>query len=393
MRKYFVKDGNIITRERLIKGGAICVVDGKIEAVYESLPENIGEDYKIISAEGNYVSPGFIDIHVHGGNNSDFLMGDAEKNVACCKMHLQHGTTSIVPTLSTSGYDMYRTALKGVRETMKRIKGGPYIAGVHMEGPYLSPAQLGAQSPDFLKPPDERDYLSLFEDYPFILRWTIAPEVEGTLQMARKLIRRGVHFSIGHSDAMFDDVMRAYEIGVNCITHLYSATSTVRRINAYRYAGIIEAAYFLDGMTVEIIADGKHLPESLLKLIYKLKGAENICLVTDALGATGLPANIKEIYDASSKQVIIIEDGVAKLKDGKAFAGSVATSDRLVRNMVKLCGAPIVDAVKMMTYTPAKTVGIEKAKGSIASGMDADLVIFDKDIVVKKVIFAGELVS
>ena len=207
--------------------------------------------------------------------------------------------------------------------------------------------------------------------------------------MARKLIRRGVHFSIGHSDAMYDDVMRAYEIGVNCITHLYSATSTVRRINAYRYAGIIEAAYFLDGMTVEIIADGKHLPESsLLKLIYKLKGAENICLVTDALGATGLPSDIKEIYDASSKQIIVIEDGVAKLKDGKAFAGSVATTDRLVRNMVKLCGAPIIDAVKMMTHTPAKTVGIEKSKGSIAPGMDADLVIFDEDIDVKKVIFA-----
>ena len=319
-------------------------------------------------------------------------MGDAEKNIACCKMHLKHGTTTIVPTLSTSGYDMYRTALKGVEETMQRMKGGPYIAGVHMEGPYLSTAQLGAQSPDFLKPPDEKDYLSLFEDYPFILRWTIAPEVEGTLEMARKLIRRGVHFSIGHSDAMYDDVMRAYEIGVNCITHLYSATSTVRRINAYRYAGIIEAAYFLDGMTVEIIADGKHLPESLLKLIYKLKGAENICLVTDALGATGLPSDIKEIYDASSKQIIVIEDGVAKLKDGKAFAGSVATTDRLVRNMVKLCGAPIIDAVKMMTHTPAKTVGIEKSKGSIAPGMDADLVIFDEDIDVKKVIFAGELI-
>ncbi|MDO5023133.1 MAG: N-acetylglucosamine-6-phosphate deacetylase [Eubacteriales bacterium] len=393
MKKYIIANANIITRERTIPKGALCISSGKIDAVWEYLPENISKDIPVYDAEGSYISPGFIDIHLHGGNGSDFLSGDSDKNIECCKMHMQHGTTSLVPTFSTSDYTTYRNALRGISETMKNMKGMadvPNILGVHMEGPYLSPSQLGAQSPDFIIKPDEKDYIPLLEDYPFILRWTIAPETEGVLSMVRKLAPLGIHFSIGHSDALFEDVIKAYELGVNCITHLYSACSTVRRINAYRHAGIIEAAYYLDDMNVEIIADGKHLPPSLLKLIYKIKGRERVCLITDAISAAGLSPDLGEIYDMSSKQTIIIEDGVGKLKDRSAFAGSIATADLLVHNMVKLADVPLIDAVKMMSYNPAKLIGMENKKGSIANGMDADLIMFNDDIQIQKVIVAGQ---
>jgi N-acetylglucosamine-6-phosphate deacetylase len=390
MNKYVIDNAKIITRERIITNGALCVAAGKIDAVWEHLPKSICKDIPVYNAEGNYISPGFIDMHLHGGNGSDFLSGDPQKNIDCCKMHMRHGTTSLVPTLSTSDYDMYRNALHGMKNTIKSMEKGPNILGVHMEGPYLSPSQLGAQSPDFVIKPNEKDYMPLLEEFPFILRWTIAPEAEGVLSMVRKLTPLGIHFSIGHSDALFEDVIKTYELNVNCITHFYSACSTVRRINAYRHAGIIEAAYYLDDMNVEIIADGKHLPQSLLKLIYKIKGHDRICLVTDAISAAGLSPDLGEIYDMSSKQTIIIEDGVGKLKDRSAFAGSIATSDRLVRNMVKLADVPLVSAVKMMSFNPAKLVGMDNKKGSIAPGMDADLIMFDDDIQIKKVIVGGQ---
>ena len=199
--------------------------------------------------------------------------------------------------------------------------------------------------------------------------------------------------SMGHTDAIYEDALAAFKSGYTLATHFYSCMSSVTRRNCLRYAGVIEAAYLLDEMYVEIIADGIHLPEALLKLIYKIKGSDRIALVTDAIRAAG--TDDKETILGSNNGNglrVIVEDGVAKLVDRSSFAGSVATSDRLVRNMVNVADVPLLEAVKMASQTPANILGLGASKGSLTAGKDADIVIFDNNINVSTTIVQGRVV-
>lgn len=384
-------NGKVITQERLLSPGWVRVEDGRISGVSEGVYSGGESGVRIVDAGGGYISPGFIDIHVHGGGGCEFMCDSADDVITACMTHMAHGTTSIVPTTSSAEQGAFLRSMRSIGEARARMRGGPNILGIHMEGPYFAYTQRGAQDPKYVRNPDPAEYLPILDAYPDILRWSLAPELPGALEMAAELRRRGVRLSIGHSDALYDDVIRAYESGFTTITHFYSCTSTVRRINAYRFAGIVEAGYQLDDMTVEIIADGKHLPASLLKLIFKIKGPDHICMVTDAVGPAGLEGLQGETYSRTCGTNVVIEDGVAKLPDRTAFAGSIATTDRLVRTIRTLAGVSVVDAVKMMSATPAKNLGIFDRKGSLAPGKDADIVVFDEDVHVSKVMVGGEL--
>lgn len=211
------------------------------------------------------------------------------------------------------------------------------------------------------------------------------------LELGRELRRRGILPSIGHSNATYEEVLRAFEHGFTHITHLYSGMSMVRRINGYRFAGVVESAFLIDDMTVEIIGDGKHLPKSLLQLIYKIKGSDKICLVTDSMRAAGMPEGEYLLGSLQNGQKVIVEDGVAWLPTKDAFAGSVATANKLVKTMVEIAEVPLLEAVKMITSTPAKVINVFDRKGSITPGKEADIVVFDKDINIKLVIVRGEI--
>lgn len=392
MKKTLIYHGRVLTQERQVDNGAVLIEDGMITRVYDETPELNLADVEYIDAGGKYISPGFIDIHVHGGGGAEFMCDDPADVVTVCKTHLRHGTTSMVPTTSSAEQTAFVNSISSINQAAVTMKGGPNLLGIHMEGPYFAYNQRGAQDPKHVRDPKPEEYCSILDKYPNIIRWSLAPELPGALEMAAELRHRGVQLSIGHSDALFDDVIKAYEGGFTSITHFYSCTSTVRRINAYRYAGIVEAGYLLDDMTVEVIADGKHLPASLLKLIYKIKGPDHICLVTDAVGAAGLEQLEGELYSKTCGVNIVVEDGVAKLPDRSAFAGSVATADCLVRTMTTLAGVSMADAVKMASATPAKCIGVFNRKGSIAPGKDADLLIFDENVNIEKVFVAGKTV-
>ena len=200
---------------------------------------------------------------------------------------------------------------------------------------------------------------------------------------------RGILASIGHTNATFEECEAAYLSGAEHLTHFFSCMSTVTRRNAYRYAGVVEYGYYQDGMSIEIIADGIHVPRSLLKLVLKIKGVDRIALVTDSMRAAGMPEGKSILGGLADGQEVIVEDGVAKMPDRSCFAGSVATTDRLVRTMVQIAGCSVVDAVKMMTVNPARFMGLTARKGTIAPGKDADIVIFDDDIRVSHVLVAG----
>lgn len=345
----------------------------------------------MVDVKGNYISPGFIDIHTHGAGGYDFMDGDVKSIKEACKTHMKYGTTSIVPTTLTSTMKELFITLDNFKQAKTEIKDGPNILGLHLEGPYFSIEQKGAQDPRYIKNPDKQEYLKILNYSNDIIRWTVAPELDGALEMGNILRERGILGCIGHSNAIYKEVVAAYENGFTHITHLYSGMSMVRRINAFRYSGVVESAYLIDEMTVEIIADGKHLPASLLKLIYKIKGADKICLITDSMRAAGMPEGEYILGSLKDGQKVIVEDGVAKLMHRTAFAGSVATSNRLVKTMVDLTELPIYEAVKMITLTPARVMGIENKKGSLAIGKDADVVVFDENINPLMVIVGGEV--
>ena len=213
------------------------------------------------------------------------------------------------------------------------------------------------------------------------------------MEFGRKLNQRGILAAIGHTDATSEDVAEALENGYTHLTHLYSGMSGVMRRNAYRYAGVVESAFLFDQLTVEIIADGIHLPPSLLQLIYKQLGPSRIALITDSMRAAGMGPGESMLGSLKDGLKVIVEDGVAKLPDRTAFAGSVATADRLVRNMIQLAGVPLLHAVQMMTITPARICKIDTAKGSLTIGKDADLVIFDDDIQLKTTLINGRVIA
>ncbi len=377
-----IKNGRVILSDS-ITDAYVYIEDGKIlDVTAEEMPFD-----DEIDAEGNYVSPGFIDIHVHGGAGYEFVDATKEAIKEGANIHAVNGTTTIYPTLSA--YDNAKT--KKALETLKECKDDedimPHIYGAHLEGPYFSPAQSGAQDPSYIRTPDPGEYEELYSLYSDVIkRWDYAPELPGSKEFLKFLNKNGVVASAAHTDAKFPHMKEAYEDGMKLITHLYSCTSTITRESGFRVLGVIETAYLYDDMDVETIADGCHLPPELLKLVYKFKGPEHMCLVTDAIRHGGLESIENEKCE-NGNMPYIIEDGVAKLADRTAFAGSIATTNVLVRTCVKRAGIPLTEAVKMITEIPARIMKLEN-KGSLQKGYDADIVIFDDDINVKNVIIA-----
>lgn len=377
-----ISNGKIVLENEIINDCNLYIENGVIKAI---TPEELDFQQEI-NAKGEFVSAGFIDMHLHGAADGDFSGASVEENLKAANYHFKHGTTSLFPTTLSASFEGIMDSLEAIKETVKSEKLLPNICGVHLEGPYFSKNQCGAQNKDFITPPVKEDYTRILENHGDIIsRWSFAPENEGVDEFMSALEKYNVIPSIAHSDAKYEDVMAVYEKGCKLITHFYSCISTVTREKGFRKLGITECGYLLDDMDIEIIADGCHVPKELFKLALKIKSSDNICLVTDSMSCCGSEKTISSLGGVPCK----IKNGVAYLMDESAFAGSIATADRLVRFCVKDVGLSICEAVKMMTVNPARVMGLSK-KGKIACGYDADIVIFDDDINISKVIVLGE---
>lgn len=391
MEKTVILNGRLITPHRILEHGSILIENGKIIAVSDQNLSSTG--CTVIDAAGYYISPGFIDIHIHGGGGHDFMDGTVEAFLGVAKTHAMHGTTSMVPTTLTAGTDELLNTLSTYKEAHNINKEGAQFLGVHIEGPYFAMNQKGAQDPRYIRKPHRSEYERIVHHSQDIIRWSAAPEIDGVLEFAQYIGKNNILPCIAHSDATSDEVIIAMENGFTHVTHLYSAMSGVMRRNAYRYAGIIESAFLYDLLTVEIIADGSHLPASLLQLIYKIKGPSRTALITDAMRAAGTDVKESILGSLMDGLNVIVEDGVAKLPDRSSFAGSVATADQLIRNMIRLGEVPLTHAVQMMTMTPAMISKVDHRKGSLTQGKDADIIIFDEDISVKTVLIQGNVIK
>ena len=356
----------ILTPAGWLEGGSILVEDNKIKEVLTSAAPVASAE--VVDAKNCIAAPGGIEMHVHGGGGRDFMEGTEEAFRVAVNAHLQNGTTAIFPTLSSSTVPMIEAAC----ETCDKMMAEPDspVLGLHLEGPYFNPKQAGAQSPEWIKAPVKDEYAPLLDKYKCLKRWDEAPELPGSIEFIECCKEHGVLPSIGHTRATYEDVHRANEAGMTHATHFYNAMPVVYKNREFKVAGTVESIFAEQNMTVEMIADGIHVPPIMLRMIYQIKGVEKTALVTDSLACSCTHG------DAAFDPRVILEDGVCKLADRSALAGSIATMDRLIRTCVQQAGIPLEDAFRMSSETPARIMGVLDRKGTLEAGKDADIVLY-----------------
>ena len=339
-----------------------------------------GED--VVDLGGNYLAPGFVDLHVHGAVGRDTMEASAEAFRAICDFHSTGGTTSLLLTTATAPIDKLVEVLNAVRNCRSSIDG---IAGVHVEGPFISKVKRGAQRAEFIQDPSPIVVQQLLEHADVIKRVTIAPELSGALDAIENFHTHGIGVSGGHSDAWDEEARAAFERGMRSVTHTFNCMSSARRRGIYRVGGLVEFALSEPDISCELIADGHHVSATLMKMLYRAKGAAGICLVTDATAGAGLPDGSR--FSLFGRDCIV-EEGVCLLADRSALAGSASRMIDLVRTMVQKVDVPLHEAIAMATQNPAEAIGLE-TKGQLKVGADADLVVLSRELEVLRLFASG----
>jgi N-acetylglucosamine-6-phosphate deacetylase len=394
-------NGKVITPFREIDKGFILIEGKFIKEVGKVNELRIPNDAQVIDVEGKYITPGFIDSHLHGAFGGA-VMASTEKDLKLMAQGLvKCGTTSFLPTTLSGLWNDIIQSVDCINKTMQKDLQGAKILGVHLEGPYFSIEQKGAQNSKYIYPPKPEQYLPLLDKYSCIVKVTAAPEILGCLELGQELRKRKIIAAIGHSNAIYQQVVEAVENGYTHVTHMFSGMSGLHRVKSYRISGVIESTLLIDDLTTEMIADGHHLPPSLMKLILHSKGMDKVCLVTDSMSAAGLglgkynlggldvvvESDIPDVFEIPIQE----KNYVAKLEDRLSFAGSVSTMDQLVRNIVKFVGLNVSQAVKLVTYNPAKMQGLDDKIGILTKNKKADITVFDNDINIKLTLVDGKI--
>jgi N-acetylglucosamine-6-phosphate deacetylase len=363
-------NGRLIFPERIADGLSLRVEAGKIVALGREIPI-AGEE--VIDLAGNFLAPGFIDLHVHGAAGRDTMEGTAEAFRAICDYHASGGTTSLLLTTVAAPLEEIARVLDAIERARALI---PQLCGAHVEGPFISPQKHGAQRVDFIREPKTdlvRQFLAHSET---IKRVTLAPELPGALELIEQLTERGIKVSGGHSDAWEEEAVAGFQRGIRQVTHTFNCMSSMRRRGRERVAGLLEVALSEPGIFCELIADGHHVSATLVRMLYRAKGAAGICLVTDAIAGAGLPNGSRFSLFGND---CVVEEGACWLEDRSVLAGSASRMIDLVRQMVAEVGLPLPEAVRMATETPARAMGW-KDKGTLAIGIDADLVMLSPEL-------------
>jgi N-acetylglucosamine-6-phosphate deacetylase len=386
----------IFTNARLIfpdevrDGLEVVARDGKIVAIDEQIRQTQARGEEIVDLAGNYLAPGFIDLHVHGALGHDSMEASAEAFRAICDFHAKGGTTSLLLTMATAPLETLGGVLRAVRDCIGRralwSRPSGAIAGVHVEGPFISKAKCGAQREEFIQKPSPAHVQQLLAHADVIKRVTIAPELPGALEAIENFRAHGISVSGGHSDAWDEDARAAFERGMRSVTHTFNCMSSARRRGVYRVGGLLEFALSEPQISCELIADGHHVSPTLMKMLYRTKGCGGICLVTDATAGAGLPDGSRFSLFGND---CIVEAGVCLLADRSALAGSASQMIHLVRTMVHKVNVPLNEAVAMVTQNPARAIGLA-TKGRLAVGADADLVVLSPGLDVLRTFAAGK---
>jgi len=370
----------LIFRDGIRDGLELVVEKGKITAIREHSHVRTNE---VLDLYGNFLAPGFIDLHLHGALGRDTMEASAEAFQAICDYHASGGTTSMLLTTATAPLDRITDVLNAVRDCRSSITR---IAGVHVEGPFISKTKCGAQRAEFIQVPSQASVQQLLDYADVIKRITIAPELPGALETVENFHTHGISVSGGHSDAWDEEAREGFASGMRSVTHTFNCMSSARRRGIHRVGGLLEFALSEPQISCELIADGQHVSATLMKMLYHAKGPGGICLVTDATAGAGLPNGSK--FSLFGRDCIL-EDGVCLLADRSALAGSASRMIDLVRAMIMKVNVPLHEAVTMATENPARAIGLE-AKGRLEVGADADLVVLSPELEVVRTLACGE---
>ena len=383
-----IKNGKIITPTQILDGFDLLAEDGIIKEIGHGL-----EGVDVLDARGAFVTPGFVDIHTHGGYGADFMDATDEAFETALRFHLDNGTTTVVATSCTAPKESIIGFLDFTKNYLAS-SSARIVAGVHLEGPYLSVRNRGAQKEEELAVPDTDDY-SYMLGYPGVIKTvTISPELPGAAEMTQRLCDAGITVSGGHDDGIYPEFMPAIDAGLSHLTHHFCAMSELRFKDGIRNVGLREYALNDDRLTVELIADNRHIPPELAKLILRAKGADHVAVVSDSLRCAGFEKDgrLYKLGADENAQLVKIGDGVAVTEDGTKFAGSITPVRRMVKHLID-AGIDTVSAVKTGTLTPAKIIGEDKRVGSIEVGKRANICILDPDFNIVSVLLDGAVIQ
>lgn len=380
--------------EHEILHGSMRIQDGRIAKISgdDIVPER---QEPTLDADGAYVMPGVVDLHTHGAGGFDFMDGAVSDIINAAAALARHGTTTCLPTTLTSSDDDLFRFLRNFKEAVANESDDVVarMPGVHLEGPYFDMVEKGAQDPRYIRQPTKSHYSKILEIADgSILRWSLAPELEGSMELIDTLSERGILVSGAHTAATYADVKQACEHGMRLLTHFYSGMSTITRHGGFRVLGAVESGYLIDDLYVELISDGMHLPPELLELIFKCKPHDRITVCSDSMRGAGSADGPSILGPKNNGTAVVIEDGIAKMPDRTCFAGSVATGDRLIRTLHTVLGLELDEIARIASLQPARLIGMEHEIGSIAVGKNADLIICDDDITIRNVLIHGKCV-
>jgi N-acetylglucosamine-6-phosphate deacetylase len=388
--------GRLVLPSRVLEGHALLLNRGRIEAIVR--PDDLGGAVERVEVDGALVTPGLVDIHTHGALGCSFLDDRDEAFATILEEQLRHGVTALLATTSTAPLDAIAAALERTRAWMAAdrdrpgagAREGARLLGAHVEGPYFAAAQAGAQDPAHLRTPDDGSSQAILAYADVIRLLSYAPELPGARALTRRLTELGIVAAAGHAQATDADLDACRAWGLRHVIHMWSGQSTTVREGPWRRPGLLEAALASDDLTAEVIADGKHLPPTLLRLAYRAFGSDRLCIVSDATPGAGLAEGARF---SMGEMVYEVRDGVGMMLDGSAFAGSTTLLDGMLRFMTEGVGVPLTEAVKMASLTPARVIGVDRRKGSLEVGKDADLALFEPDLRHRCTVMDGRVVA
>jgi N-acetylglucosamine-6-phosphate deacetylase len=385
-KRFALTNGRVILPDAVADGRAVLVDGGRIAAVMSrsEIPAGVTQ----IDAGGRYIAPGLVDIHTHGALGHSFNEPDAEAFAVVTREQATRGVTSLLATIATAPIDDIVRCCEVARGAMARPCGSQ-ILGVHLEGPYFSAAQCGAQNPAHMRTPDNGSVDRYLEHYDITRIVSFAPELPGAIPFTKRLVKLGIVPAAGHSSAKDDDVLAAMKAGLRHTIHIWSSQSTTIREGPWRKPGLLEATLTFDTLTGEMISDNRHLPPTLMKLAYKCLGPDRLCAISDSTSGAGLPEGTQF---GLGDMIFEVHDGVGMTLDRTSFAGSTTLLNQMIAILMHKVDMPLFEAVRMASLTPSRVIGVDGRKGSLAAGKDADITVFEDDFTVWRTMVSGEWV-
>ncbi len=386
-------NGTAVLPDKLLPAAVVVCEGGRITRVGRT--HRLPPGATLIDARGGYIAPGFVDIHVHGGDGADFMDGTADAIRTACRAHARHGTTTIFPTTTTGSPEQLAALLRACVEARRRktAANGARVAGVHFYGPYFAPDKVGCHSQAGRRDPDAREYRRHFATG-IIRIATCAAELPGAEVFYREARKRGCLVTCGHSNATWAEMARAFRAGMRHVDHFWCAMSSVaslrQRQGTPMQASMEQFVLAHDAMSTEVIADGCHLSPELLEFAYRQLGPRRLCLVTDANRALDMPPGRYRFGSAVDGEWIESDGRVGFVPGGGALASSVVGLDTMTRNMKAMTSASLSEVIRMASLTPAERAGVADEVGSLTPGKRADVLVLNKRLQVKRVFIGGE---